>query len=252
MDQKLKIVLYSKDFAQDKTWGRFFGASDPVGRGRRRGQIHPALSRDRSAGKGCAGGESAGERSRPLRIYQLFVRLFGNTNETRKQNGTLAENGVGKFDDINDAALECDSRDGFHSHLADRRAAAGHRTDYSDNSVSRRTIRTCLRDSPAALTRSRITSMSAPITRSIRRTAGGIQGVARSAARHQTQGAHRLRPESCRALLSLRRQTRHQFRHGRDDRVEVSSIRDNNFFYLQPDADGPPLQVADLARWSRA
>ena len=41
-----------------------------------------------------------------VRIYQLFVRLFGNTNETRKINGTMAENGVGKFADINDAALE--------------------------------------------------------------------------------------------------------------------------------------------------
>ena len=40
-----------------------------------------------------------------VRIYQLFVRLFGNTKETRKQNGTLAENGVGRFADINDAAL---------------------------------------------------------------------------------------------------------------------------------------------------
>src|SRR5438309_11939049 len=40
-----------------------------------------------------------------VRIYQLFVRLFGNTNETRKQNGTLAENGSGRFADINEAAL---------------------------------------------------------------------------------------------------------------------------------------------------
>jgi len=40
-----------------------------------------------------------------VRIYQLFVRLFGNTNDTRKQNGTLAENGVGRFADINEAAL---------------------------------------------------------------------------------------------------------------------------------------------------
>lgn len=41
-----------------------------------------------------------------VRIYQLLVRLFGNTNSTRKANGTLAENGVGKFGDINDAALD--------------------------------------------------------------------------------------------------------------------------------------------------
>ncbi|MCP5537646.1 MAG: alpha-amylase [Akkermansiaceae bacterium] len=39
-------------------------------------------------------------------IYQLMVRHFGNTNETRKTDGTMAENGCGKFDDINDAALK--------------------------------------------------------------------------------------------------------------------------------------------------
>lgn len=48
-----------------------------------------------------------------VRIYQLFVRLFSNTNETRKQNGTLAENGVGKFNGINDAALSSLHEMGF-------------------------------------------------------------------------------------------------------------------------------------------
>ena len=38
-------------------------------------------------------------------IYQLVVRLFGNTNETRKKDGRLEENGVGKFADIDDRAL---------------------------------------------------------------------------------------------------------------------------------------------------
>lgn len=44
------------------------------------------------------------EPRRPV-IYQLLPRLFGNTVETRKVNGTLAENGCGKFADIGDAAL---------------------------------------------------------------------------------------------------------------------------------------------------
>ena len=48
---------------------------------------------------------STAPAERPV-IYQLFVRHFGNTNETRKPNGTLAENGVGKFADINAAALD--------------------------------------------------------------------------------------------------------------------------------------------------
>jgi len=39
-------------------------------------------------------------------IYQLMVRHFGNTNETRKPHGTIKENGCGKFNDINDAAIQ--------------------------------------------------------------------------------------------------------------------------------------------------
>jgi glycosidase len=46
-------------------------------------------------------------------IYQLMVRTFGNTNETRKTNGTLAENGCGKFFDINDPALSSLKQMGF-------------------------------------------------------------------------------------------------------------------------------------------
>ena len=38
-------------------------------------------------------------------IYQLLPRLYGNTCTTRKPNGTIAENGCGKFNDINDIAL---------------------------------------------------------------------------------------------------------------------------------------------------
>lgn len=49
---------------------------------------------------------------RPV-IYQLMVRTFGNTNETRKPNGTLAENGCGKFNDINDTALGSLKKMGF-------------------------------------------------------------------------------------------------------------------------------------------
>ena len=54
----------------------------------------------------------AAESPRPV-IYQLMVRTFGNTSETRKTNGTLAENGCGKFNDINDAALKSLKTMGF-------------------------------------------------------------------------------------------------------------------------------------------
>lgn len=39
-------------------------------------------------------------------VYQVFPRLFGNANTTNKPWGTIEENGVGKFNDITDTALE--------------------------------------------------------------------------------------------------------------------------------------------------
>lgn len=39
-------------------------------------------------------------------IYQVFTRLFGNTNTTNKPWGTIEENGVGKFNDFSDKSLQ--------------------------------------------------------------------------------------------------------------------------------------------------
>jgi len=38
-------------------------------------------------------------------IYQVLPRLFGNTNTTNKQNGTISENGCGKFNSFTTKAL---------------------------------------------------------------------------------------------------------------------------------------------------
>ncbi|NBP70928.1 MAG: alpha-amylase, partial [Cytophagia bacterium] len=39
-------------------------------------------------------------------VYQLMTRLFANTNTTNKPFGSIEENGVGKFNDINNEALQ--------------------------------------------------------------------------------------------------------------------------------------------------
>ena len=39
-------------------------------------------------------------------VYQVFTRLFGNKDTTNKPWGTIEENGVGKFNDITDKALQ--------------------------------------------------------------------------------------------------------------------------------------------------
>ncbi|MDB5143540.1 MAG: tvaII [Mucilaginibacter sp.] len=41
-----------------------------------------------------------------LIIYQLLPRLYGNTKKVNKTYGSIEENGVGKFNDINDKALQ--------------------------------------------------------------------------------------------------------------------------------------------------
>ena len=105
---KTDFVLYVKNLDANNGWGWFWGCSDRTVGGGIGDKYIPHFHELRlepddasllAARRRCDAGP---ERTR---IYQLFVRLFGNTNETRKQNGTLAENGVGKFADINDAAL---------------------------------------------------------------------------------------------------------------------------------------------------
>ncbi|MBE0637614.1 MAG: alpha-amylase family protein [Bacteroidales bacterium] len=43
--------------------------------------------------------------NRKISIYQTLPRLFGNKNKNPRLNGTIQENGVGKFDDYNQKAL---------------------------------------------------------------------------------------------------------------------------------------------------
>lgn len=59
-----------------------------------------------------ASSRSHGE-TRPV-IYQLMIRTFGNTNESRIPHGTIEQNGCGKFVDINDAALDSLRAMGFN------------------------------------------------------------------------------------------------------------------------------------------
>ena len=47
--------------------------------------------------------EPAGNK---MAVYQVFTRLFGNQNTANKPWGTIQENGVGKFNDFTDEALQ--------------------------------------------------------------------------------------------------------------------------------------------------
>ena len=60
-------------------------------------------------------------------IYQIFTRLFGNRNTTRKQWGTIAENGSGKFNDFDQKTLKHIKTMGFshvwYTGVIDRKSA---------------------------------------------------------------------------------------------------------------------------------
>jgi len=46
------------------------------------------------------------DNTQKIVVYQVFTRLFGNTNSNNKAWATLEENGVGKFEDFTDKALK--------------------------------------------------------------------------------------------------------------------------------------------------
>jgi glycosidase len=114
--RKITLAIWARDLRQNDGWGKFFGCNDPAvlaGTGNR--YITTALEID-PAGAGGVAVKRRSQGGSRARIYQLFVRLFGNTNESREVNGTLKQNGVGKFSDINDAALRSLGEMGF-THL---------------------------------------------------------------------------------------------------------------------------------------
>jgi glycosidase len=122
--KKIDFAIYAKDPNANNGWGWFWGCSDrsvASGIGDKYIPHFHELDLDSARGPARSPAEDTlatlhsrhvSDRAR-VRIYQLFVRLFGNTNETRKQNGTLVENGVGRFADINHAALNSLQQMGF-------------------------------------------------------------------------------------------------------------------------------------------
>ena len=104
----IRVAAYRKNLQLNEGWGHLlasprFGAKGGVG--------DQYVSRYESIdlttlGEGAPVAEAQPHKPRErVRIYQLLPRIFGNLNETRRENGTLAENGVGKFQDVNEHAI---------------------------------------------------------------------------------------------------------------------------------------------------
>src|ERR1043166_3606338 len=107
--QRIDFTIYTKDPGANDGWGWFWGCSDrsvASGIGDKYIPHSYKLELNAEASTTLATQyDRSGVNKARIRIYQLFVRLFSNTNETRQRNGTLAQNGAGRFADINDKAL---------------------------------------------------------------------------------------------------------------------------------------------------
>lgn len=103
-----RVAVYLKDLAADEGRGRFYGSIDPAsasGPGERTLRHFLLMGGKDDAPVFRRSARTPPDQPRP-RIYQLLPRLFGNANETRKPGGSVGENGVGKFGDIGDKALD--------------------------------------------------------------------------------------------------------------------------------------------------
>ncbi len=106
-ESRVDLAIYLKDLGADNGWGRLYGAVDrttPSGTGERAIRHHISVESGKDGVKFRRAGRTAPDAPK-TRIYQLLPRLFGNTNEARKPNGTIEENGTGKFSDLDEASL---------------------------------------------------------------------------------------------------------------------------------------------------
>ena len=180
---------------------------------------------------------------RPV-IYQLLVRTFGNTNETRKIDGSIVDNGCGKFHDINDKALRSLKNMGF-THLwltGVLEQASG--TSYPSRPADDPNILKGIAGSPYAIKDyfdvspdyavdpdARLTEFKSLLERCCFH---GFKTMIDFIPNHVSRSYHSdVKPE-----LSF----------GCDDNRQVFYHRDNHFYYLSPhDAGGgPPLKLPTI------
>ena len=111
-NSSLQLVAALKDLSANQGWGTVVDSTDPyLINGQDDRYLTHALSFSLSEPNPRP--KLVSRRGGKLRIYQLFPRLFGNTNTNRIPNGTLEQNGCGKFADLNDAALDSLKAMGF-------------------------------------------------------------------------------------------------------------------------------------------
>lgn len=238
--ERIDFAIYAKELSSNEGWGWFWGCSDHTAESGFGDKYISHYHELRINGAPQLTLRSRDGDSR-VRIYQLFVRLFGNTNETRKQNGTIAENGVGKFADINDAALDAIREMGFtHIWLTGvlQQATA---TDYSEfgQPADDPDLLKGLAGSPYAI-KDYFDVCPDYAMNPARRLAEFRELLERIHARGLKAIIDLIANHVARSYASC---VKPDYDFGAGDDTTKFFDPHNNFFYLQPDENGPPLRL---------
>jgi glycosidase len=246
----IDCAIYAKDLSENNGWGKLFGCSDrAVESGIGDQYIPQYFELDLTA----TGNQIATMRTRynraasKIRIYQLFVRLFGNTNETRKEDGTITENGVGKFNDINGAALKA-LRDSGFSHIwltgVLQQATA---TDYSDigQPADDPDLLKGLAGSPYAI--KDYFDVCPDYAERPDQRLSEFQSLLERIHKHHLRALIDFVPNHVARSYNSDVKPDQNFgtkgNSGAGDDMSVFFSPQNNFFYLKPDGEGPPLRL---------
>ena len=240
----INLVIYAKDLSANDGWGWFWGCSDRTvdsGIGDKYIPHYHELRLEAEEAPNLIRRSRLGSAEPRVRIYQLFVRLFGNTNETRTQNGTLAENGVGRFADINHAAIRSISEMGFtHVWLTGilQQATA---TDYSEfgQPADDPDLLKGLAGSPYAIKDyydacPDYAQKPAERLKEFRQLLGRLHGNDLKAIIDLVPNHVARSCDSC---------VKPECDFGTDDDRTKFFHPHNNFFYLSPNSNGPPLRL---------
>jgi glycosidase len=241
---KIGVAAAHKDLSANSGWGRLVDSTDPY---------LPAGENDRYLSHYLSFAVPAADSSTPapssllargagkLRIYQMFPRLFGNTNPNRIPNGTYQQNGCGKFADLNDESLTSLKKLGFDAIWVTGVLRQATTRDYSSIGLppddpdllkgiagSPYAIRDYFDVCPdyAADPAQRITEFKALLARAKKHDLKIFMDfIPNHVARSHTSVVH---PERD---------------FGKDDQG-IEFFSSDDFYYLQADKDGPPLRLA--------
>ncbi|MCS7063049.1 MAG: alpha-amylase family glycosyl hydrolase [Methylacidiphilales bacterium] len=249
--QAIPFALWIKDMSENNGWGRLIASSVPhtlpTSGDAYLPQHHLLNLSANSTDTFATLHRRHNAKEDRLRIYQLLVRTFSNINETRKPNGTLKENGVGKFNEINDAAIQSLKQMGFNTIWLTGVIQQATATDYSEIGQPADDVDLLkgLAGSPYAIRD--YFDVCPDYAQNPKNRLEEFKALVNRLHQHDMKALIDFVPNHVARSYYSDVAPEHNFgtkgRGGQGDDRSVFFDPNNNFFYLEPNQDGPPLKL---------